>query len=115
VVRVNPVLLARMAGNVVDNAVRHNVPGGWVRVTVSEPAVFTVESSGPVLDPSSVAELGKPFQRLGADRVGGGTGLGLSIVTAVAAAHGGSVTLAAREAGGLVVTVALPAAVAVPA
>jgi len=115
VVRGNPVLLARMIGNVVDNAVRHNVAGGWIRVTVAAPAVLVVESSGPVLDAAEVAGLGKPFQRLGADRVGGGTGLGLSIVAAVAAAHGGSVTLSARAAGGLVVTVALPAAVAVPA
>ena len=118
VTRGNPVLLARMVGNVIDNAVRHNVPGGWVRVSVTAAgadARLAVESSGPVLDPEQVARLGRPFQRLGADRTGAGTGLGLSIVAAVAAAHGGSISLVPRPAGGLTVTVALPLAVAVPA
>ncbi|WP_030441512.1 sensor histidine kinase [Actinoplanes subtropicus] len=119
VTRGNAVLLARLVGNVIDNAIRHNVPGGWVRVSVSGvsgEARLVVQSSGPVLDHSQVARLGRPFQRLGAERTGGdGTGLGLSIVAAVAAAHGGSVSLAALPAGGLTVTVDLPLAVAVPA
>ena len=116
--RGNPVLLARLVGNVIDNAIRHNVPGGWVRVSVlscASEARMVVQSSGPVLDPAQVARLGRPFERIGAERTGGGgTGLGLSIVAAVAAAHGGSVSLTALPAGGLTVTVDLPLAVAVP-
>jgi signal transduction histidine kinase len=119
VTRGNPVLLARLVENVIDNAVRHNVPGGWVRVSVAaadpSEARLVVESSGPVLDPARVAELGRPFQRLGTERTGSGTGLGLSIVAAVASAHGGTVSLFALPAGGLRVTVTLPLAVAVPA
>lgn len=120
VTRGNPVLLARLVGNVIDNAVRHNVEGGWVRVSVfaspaSGEAWLVVSSSGPVLDPAQVSRLGRPFQRLGADRTGAGTGLGLSIVAAVAAAHGGSVSLAALPTGGLTVSVSLPLAVPVPA
>jgi len=117
VTRGNPVLLARLVGNVIDNAVRHNVPGGWVRVSVSSSsslARLVVQSSGPVLDPAQVARLGRPFQRIAAERTGDGTGLGLSIVAAVAAAHGGSVALSALPAGGLTVAVSLPLAVAVP-
>ena len=116
--RGNPVLLARLVDNVVDNAVRHNVPSGWIRVGVAPDggrAVLRVESSGPVLDPAEVAELGRPFRRLGADRTGSGLGLGLSIVGAVTAAHGGTLDLAARPGGGLRLTVALPLAIAVPA
>ncbi|GAA2658373.1 sensor protein CutS [Paractinoplanes durhamensis] len=112
VVRGNEVLLARLVGNVISNAVQHNVPGGWVRVTVAaagDHARLTVESSGPVLDPDQVARLGRPFQRLGADRTGPGIGLGLSIVAAVATAHGGSLALTARDGGGLRVDVELPA------
>jgi signal transduction histidine kinase len=105
----NPVLLSRMVANVIDNAVVHNVPGGWVRVTVVGGALV-VENGGPVLSPEEVARLGRPFQRLGADRTGAGSGLGLSIAGAVAAAHGGSLDLAARPGGGLRVTVALPPA-----
>jgi len=106
----NRVLLSRMVENVVANAVVHNVDGGWIRV-LSGPSSLVVESSGPVLDPAQVAGLGRPFQRLGAARTGPGAGLGLSIVAAVAAAHGGSLTLAARDGGGLRVEIALPAPV----
>jgi signal transduction histidine kinase len=133
VIRGNPVLLARLVDNVIDNAIRHNVPGGWVRVSVSSSssssssspssssssseARLVVRSSGPVLDPAQVARLGRPFQRIAAERTGDGTGLGLglAIVAAVAAAHGGSVTLTALPAGGLTVAVSLPLAVAVAA
>jgi signal transduction histidine kinase len=111
----NPVLLARMVANVIDNAVQH---GGQMRVSVPEPGdrvALVVSSDGPVLDPAQVSGLGRPFHRLGADRTGGGTGLGLSIVTAVAAAHGGSVTFSAQPVGGLCVAISLPARVAVPA
>jgi len=116
----NRVLLARMVGNVIDNAVRHNVAGGTIRLS-TEPAgdraLLVVESDGPVLDPGQVSRLGRPFQRLGTARTGTGSGLGLSIVSAVAAAHGGTVSLAARPAGGLRVVIDLPAAAvaAVPA
>ncbi|WP_433384041.1 sensor histidine kinase [Actinoplanes sp. CA-142083] len=117
--RGNPVLLARLVGNVIDNAFRHNAgPRGWVRVSVAargSEAVLEVESTGEVLDSAQVAALGRPFHRLGRERTGSGTGLGLSIVDAVAAAHGGRLSLAARPDGGLLVTVALPLAVAVPA
>jgi signal transduction histidine kinase len=112
VTRGNPVLLARLTGNVIDNALRHNIPGGWLRVVVSpagDRARLTVESSGPVLDPEQVSKLGRPFHRIGADRTGSGTGLGLSIVAAVAAAHGGTLALRARDEGGLRVDVELPA------
>ncbi|WP_203788852.1 sensor histidine kinase [Paractinoplanes rishiriensis] len=107
VVRGNPVLLARMVGNLVDNAFRHNVPGGRIRVTVRA-TTLTVESTGPLLDPAQVARLGRPFQRLGPDRTGESTGLGLSIVAAIAEAHGGTLDLAARDGGGLIATVQVP-------
>ncbi len=108
----SPALLARLVGNVVDNAVTHNEDGGWIRITGSaraEDAVLIVESGGPVLDQQAVDRLAQPFERLGTERTGS-SGLGLSIVAAVAAAHGGGLALAARPEGGLRVTVTLPAA-----
>jgi signal transduction histidine kinase len=109
------VLLARMAENVIDNAVRHNQPGGWIRVTTATGgplARLTVETGGRVLDQREVSGLGQPFRRLGAERTGSdaGTGLGLSIVAAVAAAHDGTLDLQARAEGGLRVTITLPLA-----
>jgi len=108
----NAVLIARMTGNVIDNAITHNVPDGWIRVVAAPEAgtaLLAVETGGPPLDPEQVARLGQPFQRLGVERTaGGGTGLGLSIVAAVAAAHGGTLVLRARPEGGLQVAIRLP-------
>ncbi|MBK3634116.1 HAMP domain-containing histidine kinase [Streptomyces sp. MBT97] len=109
-------LLRRMVDNVVDNAIAHNDPGGWICVTVgaegdaADAVSLVVESSGPVLDQRRVADLARPFRRLGADRTnaGRGSGLGLSIVAAVARAHHGTLALRARPGGGLRVTVTLP-------
>ena len=114
-VRGSDVLLARMTENVIDNAVRHNQPGGWIKVTTDSQgpqARLAVETGGRVLDQREVSGLGQPFRRLGADRIGSeaGTGLGLSIVAAVAAAHDGTLDLQAREEGGLRVTVTMPLA-----
>jgi signal transduction histidine kinase len=99
-------LLARMVDNLVDNAVRHNLPRGLINVTCEADratARLVIESGGPVLDQAAVARLAEPFRRLAAERTGSenGHGLGLSIVSAVAAAHGGELKLYARKPGGL--------------
>jgi signal transduction histidine kinase len=110
-------LLARMIENVVDNAVRHNRPGGCVRVSAAAAgrhARLVVENDGAVLAPEDVSELARPFRRAGAERTGpaGGTGLGLSIVKAIAEAHGGGLSLHARDGGGLRLVITLPLAAA---
>jgi signal transduction histidine kinase len=110
-------LITRMVENVIDNAVCHNAEGGWIRIvsrTTGGQACLIVENGGPLLDQQQVAVLSEPFRRIGADRTGSdrGSGLGLSIVAAIAEAHGGSVDLQARSAGGLRVTISLPASAA---
>jgi signal transduction histidine kinase len=117
VVSGDPGLLERLAGNVVVNAIRHNVTGGTAAVSVtswkeSRSAVLEVENTGPVLDPESVDGLVEPFRRAGPDRAAddGGVGLGLSIVDAIVTAHHGTMTLRARQEGGLHVRVQLPVA-----
>jgi signal transduction histidine kinase len=103
-------LVGRLVANLVENGVRHNREGGWVRVSVDEEggfAVVRVENTGEVISEAVAARLLEPFQRV-TRRADGGAGLGLSIVRTVASAHGGRVVLAPREDGGLVVTVALP-------
>jgi len=106
-------LLARMVANVIDNAVIHNQPGGWVRVQTSAEgplARIVVENGGPVLAQEEVDQLARPFHRLGAERTGSdrGSGLGLSIVASIAEAHGGTLDLQALSDGGLRVAIALP-------
>lgn len=108
-----PVLLERLVMNLLQNAIRHNVDGGWadVRTEVRNgTALLIVANTGPVVPGYDIDGLFEPFRR-GTDRVGGaeqGFGLGLSIVRAVAHAHSGEVHAQPREGGGLVVRVSLP-------
>ena len=107
------VLLDRLVANLVQNAVRHNVAGGWMAVetgTADGSAWLTVRNSGAVIPPEQVGDLFEPFRRVSVDRVESarGVGLGLSIVRAVASAHGGTVTAEPVSPGGLAVTVGLP-------
>ena len=108
-------LLDRMTNNLIDNAIRHNQPGGWIRVTARSEgtlAWLVVESGGLVLDERDAREPAQPFRRLGGDRtsIGDGIGLGLSIVAAIAEAHNGTLQLHARADGGLCAAVTLPTA-----
>jgi signal transduction histidine kinase len=110
------VMLSRLVANLVHNAIRHNLPGGHVLVELSPDATLVVCNTGPHVPPDRVGELFEPFRRLHPDRTGSadGAGLGLSIVAAIAHAHGGTVRATANPDGGLSITVALPALVAVP-
>ncbi|WP_327234090.1 HAMP domain-containing histidine kinase [Streptomyces sp. NBC_01317] len=114
VVQGNGVLLERIALNLVQNAVRYNVPeDGWVEVTTAlEPgqAVLLVSNTGPVVPAYEIDNLFEPFRRLRTERTGSdkGVGLGLSIARSVARAHGGRIIAEPREGGGLVMRVTLP-------
>jgi signal transduction histidine kinase len=108
----DPVLVERLVTNLIDNAVRHNVPGGWLQVatgTRAGMAFIDVANGGPLIPPELVPSLFEPFRRL-SDRAGSpdGMGLGLSIVRSVALAHRGHATARPRPAGGLEITVSLP-------
>ena len=114
VVQGNGVLLERIALNLVQNAVRYNVPDdGWVEVTTEVQhgqAVLVVSNTGPVVPAYEIDNLFEPFRRLRTERTGSdkGVGLGLSIVRSVARAHGGHIAAQPREGGGLVMRVTLP-------
>jgi two-component system, OmpR family, sensor histidine kinase VanS len=112
----SPALLLQLSTNLVHNAIVHNLPEqGAVWVTTSvypKSVVLTVENTGEKLTPQLVATLGEPFQR-GSKRIRtdhAGVGLGLAIVKSITQAHDGTLTLTPRAAGGLRVTVQLPAA-----
>jgi two-component system, OmpR family, sensor histidine kinase VanS len=109
-------LLLQMTTNLVHNAIVHNLPEqGSVWVTTSahpQTMVLTVENTGEKLAPQLVATLGEPFLR-GPGRIRtehAGVGLGLAIVKSITQAHGGTLTLTPRAAGGLRVAVQLPGA-----
>jgi len=114
-------LLLQMATNLVHNAIVHNLPERgtvWITTGVrSGTAVLTVENTGETLAADVVSTLVEPFQRgtarIRADHAG--VGLGLAIVKSIARAHDGTLTLTPRPAGGLSVTVELPATERTPA
>jgi signal transduction histidine kinase len=113
----DPALVERLAANLVDNALVHNVaPDGgpgvqrWAEVrtaTVDTAAILTVTNTGPVVPGTDVARLFEPFERLTGRRTGNnsGLGLGLSIVRAIGIAHDADVVARPRNGGGLEVEV----------
>ncbi|MFB9831274.1 sensor histidine kinase [Actinoallomurus acaciae] len=108
----DPVLLARLVGNLVNNAVRYNRPGGTVDVRVSACGLLTVRNSGPAVPEDRVDELFEPFRRMERTRTGSasGAGLGLSIVAAIAEAHDATLTARPNPGGGLEINVHFPLA-----
>jgi len=105
-----------LSTNLVHNAIVHNLPEHgtvWVRTSAQpKSAVLTVENTGENLTPQVAATLAEPFLR-GTKRIRtdhAGVGLGLALVKSITQAHDGALTLTPRPAGGLRVTVQLPAA-----
>jgi signal transduction histidine kinase len=109
----DPRLLERLIANLIDNAIRHNNPGGRVEITTGtrdRHAFVSISNTGPTVPPEQIQRLLRPFERHRAARTGhdGGHGLGLSIVQAVADAHGAELRPVARGDGGLTIEVVLP-------
>jgi signal transduction histidine kinase len=108
----DPQLLERMISNLVGNAVRHNEPGGWIRLRTGSSdaaAYLEIANSGPFIPDDAVPSLFEPFRRM-QDRTGvrDGIGLGLSIARSVVTAHRATVTARSQPAGGLDISVEIP-------
>jgi signal transduction histidine kinase len=106
-------LAERLVANLIHNAVRHNVPGGYVSIstrTESGYAVLVIANSGPVILRDDIDRLFQPFQQLDRNRAHhpDGHGLGLSIVQSIAAAHGAPLSVRPRPGGGLDVEIRFP-------
>jgi signal transduction histidine kinase len=108
----DPQLLERMIWNLVGNAVRHNEPGGWIRLRTgtTEAAVYLkIANSGPFIPDDAVPHLFEPFRRMQARTgVHDGVGLGLSIARSVVTAHRATLTARSQPAGGLDISVVIP-------
>lgn len=111
----DPALLRQLLFNLVQNSIRHNEPGGWVKVTTAEhPArgsELKVENSGALISADALESLTDPFFRVrgrSTDSTSRGRGLGLSIVKAITDRHGASLEFEARSDGGLGVRVDFP-------
>jgi signal transduction histidine kinase len=106
------VLLERMISNLVENAVRHNHPDGWIGVRTlqhADSAVFEIANTGPTVSAEQLPTLFEPFARA-EQRLNplDGVGLGLSIAQAIADAHSATITAHPRSGGGLELSVAIP-------
>jgi hypothetical protein len=110
----DPRLLERLVGNLVENAIRHNVPNGWLRVTTGQTAERVwvhVSNGGTVIPSADVDTLFEPFRRGGRVRTATrGAGLGLAIVRLIVDAHHGKLQAAAPPFGGLAIRIELPKA-----
>jgi len=109
----SPQLAERLIANLIDNALRHNLPGGQMEVvtrTQDSYAVLAVANTGPPIPATTINRLFQPFQQLTAERAsrGEGLGLGLSIVQAIADAHDATITARPRPEGGLFIEVSFP-------
>jgi signal transduction histidine kinase len=102
-------LIERLVSNLLQNAVRYNVPHGRVHIVTGR-ASLRVTNTGPRVPADQIGRLLQPFQRLGERRAGhhDGVGLGLSIVAAIATAHGAVLTTRPDPEGGLDVEVMFP-------
>jgi signal transduction histidine kinase len=112
-------LIEQLIANLIDNAIRHNTPSGYIEIRTMlerhagpERAVIAVANSGPVIPAADVDRLFEPFQRLDPQRHArnASTGLGLSIVHAIATAHDAAITAQPRAHGGLQIEVSFPRA-----
>jgi signal transduction histidine kinase len=102
-------LIERMVWNLVDNAVRHNEPGGWIRISTSRcpgGAVLRIANGGAVVPPDAVPTLSEPFRRI-SKQPDGGVGLGLSIAQSVSIAHGAQLEISRQPEGGLDISLIL--------
>jgi signal transduction histidine kinase len=109
----DPSLAESLIANLVDNAIRHNIPGGAASITTtltSTGAVITIGNTGTLIPLHAVGDLFQPFRQLGTQRIrhGEGHGLGLAIVRAIADGHGAAITACPRPQGGLDMEVTFP-------
>lgn len=111
-------LLTQLVGNLIQNAIRHNVPSGFVSIRTESDrrngnAILRVDNSGPYVAPALVSRLTEPFLRGEGRSARGrhdrsGHGLGLALVARITEVHHGSLAVASRGEGGLIVTATFP-------
>ena len=105
--------LYRVIYNLTENAVKYNLPGGRVMISLwqeGEKVHLRVEDTGVGIPEEDLPKIFDRFYRVdkARSRAAGGTGLGLSIVRDTARQHGGEVTASAREGGGSCFEVVFP-------
>jgi signal transduction histidine kinase len=109
----DPRLARTLLTNLLENALRYNVPHGRVNITLNalgQRTTLTINNTGPPVPADQIDRLLQPFRRLTPDRGNNndGHGLGLSIVAAIATAHDATLNIRPRPHGGLHITIEFP-------
>jgi two-component system sensor histidine kinase BaeS len=107
------VRVARVVGNLLDNAVRHSPPGSTVHVAVRRSGALAeviVEDRGPGISPDDLERIFSRFYRgeKSRSRTHGGAGLGLAIARGIIDVHGGEIRAENRSEGGARFVCSLP-------
>jgi two-component system sensor histidine kinase MprB len=108
-VRGNHAALVLAVTNLIENALCYAPAGTAVEVAIAAPARISVLDRGPGVAEAHRMRIFGRFER-GPAAAEGGAGLGLAIVAGIAAAHGGAVSVSAREGGGAAFILRLPVA-----
>jgi signal transduction histidine kinase len=107
----DPVLAGRLIANLIDNAIRYNIPCGdiWISTRAASGSTqLTVANTGPAISLADAERIFQPFQRLHDRTSHDGSGLGLAIVDSIAAIHDATVAACPNPGGGLVVDITFP-------
>ena len=107
------VKLTLALSNLVENAIKYNVAGGWVQVTLDADHKFfyvTVDDSGIGIPEEYQDKIFERFYRVdkARSRETGGTGLGLSITKNIIQMHHGAIKVASKEDEGTTFSVRIP-------
>jgi two-component system sensor histidine kinase KdpD len=107
-IKVDPVLLAQLVANLLDNALKYSSDVIELNVNVCDDELrVCVKDLGPGIPAEQVETLFQPFSHN--DHSGQrGAGLGLAVCRAIAVAHGGRLTFRRRKGGGSNFTLSLP-------
>lgn len=110
VTRADPSELARIVGNLLDNAMRHGAEPVHVRTfAIDGKAVVEVADHGPGIALADAERVFEPFYRVRADRSAPvGSGLGLAIASELARRHGGRLTVVSSPGSGARFRLELP-------
>lgn len=112
--RVDPIVVTRILTNLVDNAIRHGVDSGEIRIELTHEdglVRIVVDDDGPGIPRKDRVRVLERFERLSGTETGvTGAGIGLSVVRSLAQRHGGDVGIVGAQSGGTRVEVRIATA-----
>ena len=110
-IHADPLRLTQILRNIVSNAIKYNVEGGWIRLAVTadgDYARVAVADGGVGMSEEELAVLFQPYTRGATQRTIKGVGLGVVIVKKLVEAHGGEVHVVSEPGRGTLFSFTMP-------